>query len=150
MQVTEVIVPYRSRNHWSLFVFRRDKVYHLDSNNGIHDCNREERDFLIFVHTAWLESVGAEVVAAEDLQFHVLDVAQQVGGTVCGFAMARYLRLWLQVCTALDVLLLFWCYVLVLCVMFWCYMFSFWRCISVLVLSGNGYTVGMYEISMQN
>lgn len=96
-QVTEILVPYLARNHWSLFVFHRNKVYHLDSSRGIHDPSRDEREFVVLVHTAWLVSLGAKVPDPKDLIVTDVQVAQQYGGTVCGFALARNLRIWLEV-----------------------------------------------------
>lgn len=101
-KIMEIVFPYRARNHWSLFIFQRNKVFHLDSCKGIHDPSTQERDFVDFVYTAWTDLLGVKVPDPKELKVEDVEVRQQVGAIVCGYAVYQNLRIWMEVCTTLQ------------------------------------------------
>ena len=84
-----VIVPYVVHEHWSLFVFGRQNVWHLDSTPNHQD--KEDDTFALQVILAWEASLSRNVELPHEVL--CLPIYQQKGNYECGHLVLNNIKI---------------------------------------------------------
>lgn len=95
-QVEDLILPWVSDGHWSVLVFQRNRIMHLDSFKGqLHHPRGEHIGFVRVVCAAWQHLLGVEGYSVQDVES--VDVFQQAGKDECGQLTIRNIMLYMKV-----------------------------------------------------